>query len=112
MVPWHLRPSSAEAPRNAGLARRPPNRQPRVITLSLGGAATAIAVGRIGLEIGLIRSAPKPPRPPLWERAWTGLTQMRWFVEPLVTGISDALAVRRPIGRLCRRTMVPEIPGG
>ena len=39
---------------------------------------------------------PAPPPPPLYDRVWSRLVQLRWLVEPLVTGISDALTVRRP----------------
>ena len=81
MVPWHLRPSSAEVPRNAGLARRPPSRQPRVITLSLDFAGIAVAVECTGLGIELIKAAPKTPPPSAWEQARPWLMRLGWTLK-------------------------------
>ena len=36
------------------------------------------------------------PSSPLYDQARIWLMRLRWLVEPLITGISDALTVRRP----------------
>ena len=64
--------------------------------LEVSAGFTGGLQGIVNAEATLGPAPPPTPPVPLYDRLWSRLVQLRWLVEPLVTGISDALTVRRP----------------
>ena len=58
-------------------------------------ASATIHGGLRGAVKAEVTLGPVPPPPP-YERARLWMMRLRWFIEPLVTGISDAFKIRRP----------------
>lgn len=72
----------------------PPRPEPQGPTSQLTEGDTVHLAEQDTLEF--YRDAPPPP-PSAWEQALFWMTRLWWLVKPLVTDISDARRVRRPV---------------